>query len=220
MKKIVSVLYGLLGFSLVILVHEFGHFLACKLFAVRVPLFSIGFGPGVIGYRIGGTLFQLALFPLGGYVAIAQKQLALQPYIVKFIILIAGIVSNFLFAFCIFLFFQYKDVNVRELLAQTTGRFRGGVLGPLGIISLISFSAALGWSYFLLVLASLSIGIGMFNLLPIPFFDGGQIAWYTIEAIVGKIPDSISNSVSFLFFILLILFLVLISVKDVFRLRG
>ncbi len=219
MKKIFSLLCGLFGFSLVVVVHEFGHFLACKLFSVAVPLFSVGFGPALFGYKLGGTVFQVALLPVGGYVAIDQKQLAVQPYLVKVIILIAGIAANFLFAYILFLFFRWKDLDVRAMLAQATGRFQQGVVGPVGIISIISYSAALSPTHFLLVLASLSIGVGMFNLLPIPFFDGGQIAWYTIEAIFGKIPEAVSDISSIVFFALFVLFFVFISMKDVWKLR-
>ena len=219
MRKIISFICGLIGFSLVIVVHEFGHFLACKLFAVHVPLFSIGFGPALFGYRIGGTLFQVALLPIGGYVAIAQKQLDAQPYLIKFIILIAGILANFLFAFLIFLFFLFREINVYAMIAQVTNRFHNGVMGPVGIISLISYSAALSPTHFLLVLASLSVGVGMFNVLPIPFFDGGQIAWYTLEALVGKVPEGVSDTISMVFFILFIVFIFFISMKDVRQLK-
>ncbi|MBN1620446.1 RIP metalloprotease RseP [candidate division WOR-3 bacterium] len=48
--------------------HEFGHFLFAKLFKVSVPKFSLGFGPKLIGFNLGGTFFQISAFPLGGYV--------------------------------------------------------------------------------------------------------------------------------------------------------
>ncbi len=220
MKKTTSVICGLLGLSFVIMIHEFGHFLAAKLFGVAVPLFSIGFGPALFGVRIGGTLFQLALFPIGGYVAIAPKQLAEQPYLIKLIILSAGIFANFLFAYILLLFFRFRKINVRALMMEATGQSNDSVVGPIGIISIISHSAALGLTYYLLVLAALSMGIGMFNLLPIPFFDGGQIAWYTIEALFGKIPESVSNASSTLFFLLFILFILFITFRDVRRFRG
>lgn len=57
---------ALLG--VLILVHELGHFLAAKLFGVRVLRFSIGFGPRLIGVQGVSTEYRLSLFPLGGYV--------------------------------------------------------------------------------------------------------------------------------------------------------
>ena len=60
-------LYGLLCLFFLILFHEFGHFLAAKLFGVKVESFSIGFGPILIHKRIHGTDYRISLFPLGGY---------------------------------------------------------------------------------------------------------------------------------------------------------
>lgn len=60
-------LYGLLCLFFLILFHEFGHFLAAKLFGVKVESFSIGFGPILIHKKIHGTDYRISLFPLGGY---------------------------------------------------------------------------------------------------------------------------------------------------------
>jgi membrane-associated protease RseP (regulator of RpoE activity) len=58
------------GLSLIIFVHELGHFAVAKLCNVHVQTFSIGFGPAFPGcsFRWGETLYKLAVFPLGGYV--------------------------------------------------------------------------------------------------------------------------------------------------------
>ncbi len=58
----------LLVLGLVVAFHELGHFLAAKLFGIRVKLFSIGFGSRVLGKTIGDTEYRLAVIPLGGYV--------------------------------------------------------------------------------------------------------------------------------------------------------
>lgn len=62
-----------LGISLVIVVHEFGHFLAARLCGVRVDVFSLGMGPRIFGWRRGATLYQVALVPIGGYVRMAGE---------------------------------------------------------------------------------------------------------------------------------------------------
>ncbi len=54
-----------------VLVHELGHYLAAKLFGVKVNTFSIGFGPKLLGFRWGETEYQIAALPLGGYVKMA-----------------------------------------------------------------------------------------------------------------------------------------------------
>jgi regulator of sigma E protease len=70
----------LLGMMLVlgvmILVHEWGHFIIARLFKVRVDVFSIGFGPRLFGWKWGDTDWRLSALPLGGYVRMAGQDLS------------------------------------------------------------------------------------------------------------------------------------------------
>lgn len=59
--------YGLLCLVFLILFHEFGHFIAAKIFGVKVESFSVGFGPVLLHKTIKGTDYRLSLLPLGGY---------------------------------------------------------------------------------------------------------------------------------------------------------
>jgi len=67
----------LLGIGLVlgvmILVHEWGHFIVARLFGVRVEVFSIGFGPRLLGWKRGATDYRLSVLPFGGYVRMAGQ---------------------------------------------------------------------------------------------------------------------------------------------------
>jgi regulator of sigma E protease len=59
---------AILGFSLIILVHEFGHFIFAKLNKIFVSEFFLGFGPKLLKFRSkSGTLFGISAIPLGGY---------------------------------------------------------------------------------------------------------------------------------------------------------
>jgi regulator of sigma E protease len=68
-----------LGFILVlgvlILVHEWGHFIIARLFGVRVDVFSIGFGPRLFGFKWGATDWRVSAVPLGGYVRMAGQDI-------------------------------------------------------------------------------------------------------------------------------------------------
>ena len=68
------------GFILVlgvlILVHEWGHFIVARLFGVRVDVFSIGFGPRLFGIKRGPTDYRISAVPLGGYVRMAGQDLS------------------------------------------------------------------------------------------------------------------------------------------------
>ena len=60
--------------GIMILIHELGHFMAAKWFAVRVEVFSIGFGKRLFGWRRGETDYRVSMLPLGGYVKMTGEQ--------------------------------------------------------------------------------------------------------------------------------------------------
>ena len=59
--------------GVMILIHEWGHFIAAKWFGVRVDVFSIGFGKRLWGWRRGDTDYRVSMLPLGGYVKMAGE---------------------------------------------------------------------------------------------------------------------------------------------------
>jgi regulator of sigma E protease len=59
---------AVIGLGLLIVFHEFGHFLLAKLSGVGVLTFSVGFGPKILVRKKGETEYALSAFPLGGYV--------------------------------------------------------------------------------------------------------------------------------------------------------
>lgn len=67
------------GFILVlgvlILVHEWGHYIVARIFGVRVDVFSIGFGPRLFGVKRGATDWRISAVPLGGYVRMAGQDI-------------------------------------------------------------------------------------------------------------------------------------------------
>jgi regulator of sigma E protease len=67
------VLAAILGLSLLVILHEAGHYFAARAFGVRVLRFSIGFGPTLVKYQPKGspTVFQVCLIPFLAYVMIA-----------------------------------------------------------------------------------------------------------------------------------------------------
>lgn len=93
-------------------------------------------------------------------------------------------------------------------------------MGPIGIISAISQSVTLGFDTFIYFLATVSLNIGFFNLFPLSFLDGGQAAYYTLQAIFGKkFTGSVFGSLSYIMFALALIFLLIVSLKDIFNLR-
>ncbi|PYX37264.1 MAG: hypothetical protein DMG75_07595 [Acidobacteria bacterium] len=92
-----------------ILIHEFGHYAAAKLFKVRVEVFSIGFGKRLLGFRKDETDYRISAIPLGGYVKMSGEnpmdqltgdpgEFLSHPRWQRFVIAIAGPAMNILLA--------------------------------------------------------------------------------------------------------------------------
>jgi regulator of sigma E protease len=101
--------------GILIFIHEFGHFLIAKLVGVKVLKFSLGFGPKLIGTKIGETEYQISAFPLGGYVkplgdnprekipkGERTRAFIHQSVPKRMAIILAGPLANFLLAILIF----------------------------------------------------------------------------------------------------------------------
>lgn len=71
MNPILLPLVVALVFTLIVVVHEAGHFLTAKAVGIRVDQFSVGFGPRLIGVTVGETTYAIRALPLGGYVKLA-----------------------------------------------------------------------------------------------------------------------------------------------------
>ncbi len=68
MTVLVSLISGLTMIAILVVVHEFGHFLFARLFRIGAPVFSIGMGKRLFGVQYKGTDFRVSLLPIGGYV--------------------------------------------------------------------------------------------------------------------------------------------------------
>ncbi|MEO5635286.1 MAG: site-2 protease family protein [Candidatus Paceibacterota bacterium] len=99
-----------------VIVHEFGHFFSAKRFGIRVDEFGFGFPPKLFGKKFGETEYTFNLLPLGGVVKIygetpdeenmngpdAARSFVNKPKYKQAIVLVAGVVSNFLLAWLLF----------------------------------------------------------------------------------------------------------------------
>ncbi|MBQ2927534.1 MAG: site-2 protease family protein [Oscillospiraceae bacterium] len=100
-----SVLFAILLFSILIFVHELGHFAAAKLSGVQVNEFSMFMGPALWKKQVGETLYAIRLIPLGGYCAMEgedadtdnPRSFQKAAWWKRLIILVAGAAMNFVF---------------------------------------------------------------------------------------------------------------------------
>lgn len=68
-----SILAFLFVLGVMIFVHELGHYLMARYLGIRVEVFSLGFGPRLLGFRRGATDYRVSALPLGGYVKMAGE---------------------------------------------------------------------------------------------------------------------------------------------------
>ncbi len=108
-----TLIYFILILGIIVLVHEFGHFIFAKMFGVHVYEFSIGMGPKIWGSKPkkGGTVYNIRAIPIGGFVQLAgeeidddesipkDKKLYNKPVWQRFLIMFFGAGNNFLLAF-------------------------------------------------------------------------------------------------------------------------
>ena len=64
---VLTIVLGLFGLGIMVFFHELGHFLAAKAVGIEVEVFSLGWGRRLIGFVRGKTVYQIALFPVGGF---------------------------------------------------------------------------------------------------------------------------------------------------------
>lgn len=108
--SVILVLGGLIFF------HELGHFSVARLLGIGVKRFSLGFGRKLWGFTRGQTEYQIALFPLGGYVQLVgeanaedmpegftkEQSFALRPPLHRMLVIAAGPIFNFVLAWLIY----------------------------------------------------------------------------------------------------------------------
>ena len=94
-------------------VHELGHFLMAKLMGIPVPVFSLGFGLRILGWKRGDTDYRLSLVPLGGYVKMlgehpeddlqgSPDEFMSRSRFERFLVYAAGPAMNIVLAFILF----------------------------------------------------------------------------------------------------------------------
>lgn len=143
METIVTVLQFFLSLSLLVVIHEFGHFIFARIFKIRVEKFFIFFNPWFSLFKYkpknSDTTFGIGWLPLGGYVKIAgmidesldteqmehpaqEWEFRSKPAWQRFFVMIAGVTFNFILAIIIYsaISFHYGDKYI-ALQDVTTG---------------------------------------------------------------------------------------------------
>lgn len=124
MDILIKIAQFLLSFSLLVLVHEFGHFIFARIFGVRVDKFQIFFGKSIASFKKGDTEWSIGWLPFGGYCKMAgmidesmdteftksepQKwEFRSKPAWQRLLIMIGGVLMNVILAFLIYVGMSY-----------------------------------------------------------------------------------------------------------------
>src|SRR3989344_3884936 len=149
----IGIVFVIIFLSILILVHELGHFLAAKKFGLLVEEFGFGLPPRIWGKKIGETIYSINALPFGGFVKIygedghLEKSLSQEIFPdsrsfaflkiwQRVIILAAGVFFNFLLGWIvfsiIFLIGMPSAVIITDVLKKTTaaeaGPFQGDII--------------------------------------------------------------------------------------------
>lgn len=108
-----GIIFALIIFEVIILIHEFGHFIVAKKCGVRVNEFAIGMGPAILKKQKGETLYALRLFPIGGYCAMEgedtesddNRAFCKKSVPKRMAIVVAGIVMNLILGFVLLIIY-------------------------------------------------------------------------------------------------------------------
>ena len=162
MTFLVYIFSFLILISIIVFVHELGHFSFARLFGVRVLDFSIGFGKSIKSWETKSkTVFNLRLLPFGGYVKMNGEEISVKSqsndsysskkYYQKLLITLGGPIFNFILAIAIFfiinLFGTYKvmpivgDVLINSI-ANEKGIEKGDLITKIDNAEVSSFSDA------------------------------------------------------------------------------
>ena len=154
MEFVIKISQFLLSLSLLIVLHELGHFIPAKLFKTRVEKFYLFFDVkySLFKKKIGDTVYGIGWLPLGGYVKISgmidesmdKEQMAQEPQPWEFrskpswqrlIIMLGGVTVNFILAAVIYIFmaFTYGAIDVDAKSVEGGYEIRSSVLKEIGL---------------------------------------------------------------------------------------
>lgn len=198
-------LVAILAIGILILVHELGHFIAGKRKGIPISVFSIGFGPRLIGFIRGGTDYRLSLIPLGGFVMPKLKEVEDLHRIQvsrRIAFSLGGPIANIVFAIVLLSvynvmvsgpgfmnIFVMPFIQCATLIVGITISFTSLFTNPGSMSGFVGMASG-GGSYIsgsltrlILFMVLMNINLAVFNLLPIPILDGGKILMALLEKV-------------------------------------
>lgn len=109
---IIAIIIFILTLLVLVVIHEFGHFLMAKRFGIKVKEFGFGIPPRIWGKKIGETLYSINWLPFGGFVKLLgeedsyegspERNFSHKPVVQRIVVVIAGVTMNLILAWILF----------------------------------------------------------------------------------------------------------------------
>ena len=124
---LVTIIIFLIMLSVLVMVHELGHFITAKLSGVKVEELGLGYPPRIIGFKKGETIYSLNAIPFGGFTKMLGEEdptfprsLASKSHASRFLILSAGSIMNILLPILLFSisFMIPHDVRIEKVVIE------------------------------------------------------------------------------------------------------
>jgi regulator of sigma E protease len=154
-----NIIGAIIALGTLVTVHEFGHFIAARLFGVRVEKFSIGFGRKLFSFRKWDTEFRVSLIPLGGYVKMVgenpdeeivdeKHSYRTKTWWQRAVIAFSGPFLNFIFAILLFITSFAIGRNYEDLkpVVGIVGENYSDIFQPGDLILEVNGNAVQGWN--------------------------------------------------------------------------
>lgn len=145
---LLTIVSAVFVFGLLVLVHEWGHFITAKMTGMRVDEFAIGFGPKLLDWRKGETLYAIRAIPLGGYNKIAgmdldeeendagERAYYRRPVWARMIVILAGSFMNFVLPVVLFfLIFAFAGIQTPNTEPIVGGVMTGAPAESAGLMA-------------------------------------------------------------------------------------
>ena len=200
----VTLILFVLIFGVVVVSHEFGHFLLAKANGIHVIEFSVGMGPNLFSFQKGDTKYSLKLLPIGGACMFEGED---------------GLNEKE----------DGEDHSGSFLNANVWARISTVLAGPVWIVVNVvgktyETTKDYGWQNVLVnmlnITLMLTVNLGILNLLPVPALDGGRLVFLLWEAITHRpVPpekEGIVHFIGLMFFMVLMVFLLFNDLVNIF----
>lgn len=132
-----SIVISLIIFGIIVLIHEFGHFIAARRCGILVEEFAIGMGPKIFSVQGKETLYSIRILPIGGFCKMLgednnssdSRALSNKTILQRFIVISAGAFMNFVLAFVIFLLLTFFNGFVSTTISSLVDNYPASQAG-------------------------------------------------------------------------------------------